>query len=545
MEVNLALESLRVHENTTTVVGEANLLLLEALPVSVLILNQMEHVIWANGRASTLLNQSQRHLAGVRISQLLAPLLAPSGPAQPPVDGSVQKELVTLLTNGEVVCERMQTTLTDAEGTELGHLVALHPLAPGAHSITGKTGIESATLPVPKDAADQLEAIQRLVQERDLYLTLLKNARQMESLGLMTAGITHDLNNVLTAISGYAELCASDAELEDRTRKGIVRISEAARRGMELVAQVLHFARTEHTAVCRFPLHLAVEEALDLIMATKPSNVHILREFEQNDCDAICSRTQAHQIVLNIGRNAVQALGSTGGTVKVRVYRWTQDPTNNPELCLPAGQYSCLEIADNGPGIAPEDLPHVFTPLFRRREGNGSGIGLALVNAIVTALGGVITVQSTLGAGARFHVYFPQNPQQQDAPQAREVLTKHILLVDDEPNVVQVLKLMLVRSGFVVTVANSGTSALEHFLAAPSAIDMLITDLHMPGLRGDHLAREIHRERPDLPILYITGHVEELCLCAATGHDSQHVLMKPFNISELLQGIQHAATTHE
>ncbi|MCC6144119.1 MAG: response regulator, partial [Candidatus Hydrogenedentes bacterium] len=294
-------------------------------------------------------------------------------------------------------------------------------------------------------------------------------------------------------------------------------------------------------------LQAAGEEALRLVDATNPADVEIRRSFSDDASKAICGRVHVHQITVTLCRNAMQAMAPGGGTIDVTVCQYEHDPEVRADLPLPRGRYNCLTIAHAGTAHSRLQDQTALAPDFIQSSGVAPGaLGVALVHAVVSAMGGLVTTQETDAGGAEVSVYFPPHNARaahgQRAPEPRSA--PHILVVDDEPNVVQVLNLMLVRSGYVVSVAPHGAAALDIFNSAPESIDMLITDVHMPGLRGDNLARAIRRQRPDIPVLFITGHKEELRLSFMDNRETEHVLLKPFDYAQLLQGIKSAEISH-
>jgi CheY-like chemotaxis protein len=262
--------------------------------------------------------------------------------------------------------------------------------------------------------------------------------------------------------------------------------------------------------------------------------------------------TQIHQIVMNLAANAAAAIGREPGTLRVVCSAITLDQEAaevHPDL--KPGRWVRLDVEDTGCGISPEMLERIFDPFFTTKgPGEGTGLGLAVVHGIVKAHEGAILVDSKLGVGTAFHIYFPAlSPRDLVAPRPPRATAsgrgEHVLCVDDELSIVDLLRAQLEALGYRVTAHASAVEALTDFVSRPLDFDLLITDLTMPGLSGAELTERILRIRPDLPVVMATGYGHVIGEDKVKELGVRRVLQKPFSMSALDEAIQEAlATAH-
>ncbi len=386
-------------------------------------------------------------------------------------------------------------------------------------------GGQRAKLTVAHDITDAKQLEQRLAQ-----------AQRLEALGTLAGGIAHDFNNILAAVVGHAELALMESGLQGRTRTHLDRILEASLRAGDVVRQILAFSR--HSTAERRPVRVTavVREALALLRASIPSTVEI-RTRPDEDCGTVyADPTEIHQVLMNLCTNAQYALRDTGGVLEVTL--------DCPDGLAPdLGPVVRLTVRDTGPGIAEDVLQRVFEPYFTTKPvGEGSGLGLAVVHGIVTELGGRISVTSRPGQGTAFEVLLPRTAGPEGRDRGREPVggTERILLVDDEPQVLEVERSLLESLGYRVTAVDRCTAALELFRAAPDGFDLVLTDQTVPEMTGLELAREVLKIRPGQPVLLCTGHSDRVDEERVRAAGIRALLMKPFGTRVLAETVRAA-----
>ncbi len=368
-------------------------------------------------------------------------------------------------------------------------------------------------------------------------------SQKMEAIGTLAGGIAHDFNNILSAILGYAELSMDDARPDSMQMDNLSEIYVAGKRAAELVQQILTFSRRTDKALQPVQPALIAREVLKLLSATLPATIEIVPRIHSRSV-ILGDPTQVHQIVTNLCTNAAYAMETTGGTLMVELTDQALDrPSGDDSLSLPSGDYIRLKVQDTGTGIAPEVLPSIFEPYFTTKpEGEGTGLGMAVVHGIVKEYGGEIVVQSEPGQGACVCVYLPILAQQltHDLPQSRMLPTGHerILLIDDEKPIIQLHQRILKRLGYAVEARTSSLDALELFEKQPEAFDLVISDMSMPKLAGDKLAIEMMKIRPDIPIILCTGYSRMLSEKRALQIGIKALEMKPLKRETLADTVR-------
>lgn len=391
---------------------------------------------------------------------------------------------------------------------------------------------------------------QDITAQKQMELQVARTQR-LESIGLLAGGIAHDLNNVLSPI-----LMAMDIfklrypSAEDRDRFEMVR--KSAERGASIVRQVLTFARGldgERMRIC--PSHL-IKEVRQLLCETLPRNIEIPLEIEGALPMIIGDPTQIHQVLLNLGVNARDAMRGTGGVLTFGARRVAVGEGRGTDsgLRVPSGDYVEISIRDTGCGIAPEVMERMFEPFFTTKpRGEGTGLGLSTVLGIVRGHGGGLDVTSRPGQGTVFTVLLPVAPSEhperaQAASQERLAgRGRAVLVVDDEEPVRSVISMTLEASGFVSVTAPDGVRALELFEKDASILFAVILDRVMPRLGGEEVARRIKAVRPELPIILTSGLLSEPSEAEDREGESYRelgdvVLQKPFSQAELLGALR-------
>ena len=352
--------------------------------------------------------------------------------------------------------------------------------------------------------------VRDLSRERGLE-EQLRRAQKMESIGTLAGGIAHDFNNILAGIRGYVELMLEDADSSSELQEDLTEMLKACERGKDLILQILTFSRQEKPKREPMVLHPILKESLKLLRATIPSNIEFREDIDEHCPAMVGDLTQLHQIMLNLGTNAYQAMMERGGVLSVSLKSVEVGEKYNilPPNLTP-GTYLRLSVGDTGIGMDEDTCSRIFDPFFTTKElGQGTGMGLSVVHGIVSNHDGAITVDSKPGEGSVFHLYFPVlGPSaeplavgEKGAPTGKE----HLLLVDDDTLLLKVQARILGRQGYIVSPYSKSVDALAAFGDQPAKYDLVLTDQAMPQMTGLQLAGEIRKIRPNFPIILTTG----------------------------------------
>lgn len=361
-------------------------------------------------------------------------------------------------------------------------------------------------------------------------------AQKLEAVGQLAGGVAHDFNNVLTTIIGSAHLAALDA-VEDSDLAGeISQIEIAARRAQGLIRELLTFARREPGKVRSVNLSAIAEEVIGLLNSSVPGVIDIRLAPPDGASFVLGDATHLHQIIMNLCRNAAEAMEGAPGEVVVSIATGIAPPDAQT---TPDG-WVRLTVRDDGPGMSEETQRRLFEPFFTTKPlGKSSGLGLSVVHSLVAEMKGQVTVQSQLGAGTTFVIDLPRAPSvQAEGDAIAETLPRgheRLLVVDDESEVLGTFRRLLTRLGYRVEAFSSPAVALERFQADPSRFDLVMTDMVMPGLTGTELIDEMQKVRRDFPVIYCsafkTTHID-----ATESH--VEILDKPVEPSKLAQTVR-------
>jgi len=359
----------------------------------------------------------------------------------------------------------------------------------------------------------------------------------------MSSGVAHDFNNILGAIIGYGELALFDNQ-EDLTRQSIEQILKAGNRAKDLVRQILTFSRQSEQKKIPIRCDQIVKEALKLLRASLPSIIEIREDVAAAAGTIRADPTQIHQVLLNLCTNAHHAMSEKGGVLGITLasVELEDDKVSTFPEAEP-GRYVKLTVSDTGHGMDPYTISQIFDPYFTTKEkGVGTGMGLAVVQGIARSHGGAITVSSELEKGTTFDVFFPviDTEIQYEAEPFVPLPTgsERILFVDDEDMLVDLGRQMLGRLGYEVTSGISPVEVLETFRASPDSFDLVVTDMTMPGMTGDELAKELMKIRPDIPVILCTGFSERITTERAKEMGIKELAMKPLVMKYLATTIR-------
>ena len=355
---------------------------------------------------------------------------------------------------------------------------------------------------VLRDVTEEREVQQRIQQQE-----------RLAAVGQLAAGIAHDFNNLLTSIVGFAELLRMRADMPESAKRDLARIVGQGQRAAHLIRQILDFSR--RSIIQQRPLDLVpfLKEATRFLERTIPESIHIVLEVAPGRYLVNADPTQIQQVLTNLAVNARHAM-PTGGELRLRLSRLPLKAGKRaPFPGMRPGEWIALSVSDTGVGISPEVLPHIFEPFFTTREvGEGTGLGLAQVYGIVKQHDGYIDVESQAGKGTTVVIYLPPLAVWEEAPEEKvptEIPRGHgqtVLLVEDEPEVLETARAMLKHLGYRVLTAANGQQALEVHAEHKHQIALVLSDMVMPKMGGLELYRLLRRRDPAIKMVMVTGY---------------------------------------
>jgi PAS domain S-box-containing protein len=367
----------------------------------------------------------------------------------------------------------------------------------------------------------------------------MQQSQKMESIGSLAGGIAHDFNNILFPIVGFSQMLMEDFSEDSTEYRHAREILTAAGRATELVKQILSFSRQSEDNSIPIRFQSIVKEVLKLCRSTLPSDITIHQEIDSQCGYITANPTQLHQIVMNLMTNAYHAITPDHGEISLRLCEKEFCREDIPAFSLEPGRYVMLSVSDTGEGIAPDIIDKIFDPYFTtKKKDKGTGLGLSVVHGIINTYGGEIKVYSEVGQGTTFNIYLPLKEKRVEMPTGRKTKinptgNEHVLLVDDEDPIVQMVKTMLERLGYRVTSRTGSVEALELFKIKYDAFDLVITDMTMPNMTGDQLAKELLAVNPDIPIIILTGFSERINKHTIETIGIKGLLMKPVVTSDM------------
>ncbi|MFW6179573.1 MAG: response regulator [Desulfohalobiaceae bacterium] len=368
----------------------------------------------------------------------------------------------------------------------------------------------------------------------------LQQAQKMEAIGTLAGGIAHDFNNMLMAMQGFTELAQSSLSQDSKAAQHLQSVLQTCERAKDLVQQILTFSRQEQSQKKPLQVKTVLKEVLKLMQATLPANIELQTSIDPDPPRVLADPSQMQQVIMNLCTNAVQAMPEGGRLqVALRGKRLGLEDEQRPEELEP-GHYLELEVQDTGQGMEQELTQRIFDPFFTTKpRGQGTGLGLSVVHGILQEVSGSITVRSTPGAGTLFRVHVPalQNPRlgtDQEQKQDKGVVPGRgdILLVDDQQDIVRWGIRALEGLGYRVFGTSDSTKALQLIDQDASELDLVVTDLSMPGVSGLELLQRLKERRPELPVILCTGYSSEQTAGSQAMEQADAVLYKPFSIAE-------------
>jgi PAS domain S-box-containing protein len=412
-----------------------------------------------------------------------------------------------------------------------------------------REGLAILTIDITDRKAD--EAARAEVEQK------LLQVQRMESLGTLASGIAHDFNNILGAILGHVGLLRERLGADAPARESVEQIGIAGARARDLVQRILSVSRRSQREFVRQPLRPFIEESLGLLQSTLPASVELVRALGVEQLSCTLGPSEVHQVVMNLCTNAWQALPQGQGRIVVRLRGVRLEAARPADVgALVPGRYAELCVHDTGAGMAPETRARLFEPFFTTKpRGQGTGLGLHVLQNIVTAHGGAVVVSSEPGHGSTFQVFLPASRSNDAEPAAEpQDMSKpgrgeRVAYVDDDAVVLLMVERLLARAGYEVTAFARPEELLEALGRDADSFDLIVTDYSMPGMNGIDLARAVRRRRPGLPVIVSSGFVPEELRTEAEAAGVSHVINKERTYEELAglaaRALAGAAATRE
>jgi PAS domain S-box-containing protein len=408
------------------------------------------------------------------------------------------------------------------------------------YTITCKDGTQHQVEIVTRPLKHMSVSVLNDVTERRALESQLRQAQKMEAIGQLAGGISHDFNNILSAIIGFTDLSLRQSTNNPTLHHDLTQVRKAADRATELVRQILTFSRRQQQEKLPLQAYLIIKEALKLLRASIPTTIEIRQDIA-SQATILADPTQIHQMVMNLCTNAYHAMKERGGVMAVSLRETEIDQAgidNGTEVS--PGRYLKFSVSDSGCGMSKDTLARVFEPYFTTREkGMGTGLGLAVVHGIVKEHQGRISVYSEPGQGSTFDVYLPMIheaiPEAVPVPvPPRARANERIMVVDDEDSIRNLISRFLTYAGYRVDLFANGREAWIALQENPKAWDLLLTDQTMPEMTGDALAAKALELKPDMPVIICSGFSESHNERHAQALGVKAYLQKPISSATLL-----------
>ncbi len=497
--------------------------LFEQAAIGIFISDKNHNIIDANQRALDILGYSRQEIKKLNARDLL--------PSED-IEKQSPEEFLKKFLSGEIV--EIERKYLKKDGSCINVQVSMRRVE--------DPGTGSSHMIMFNDITDRKMA----EQEKERLDAQLRQAQKMEALGTLTGGIAHDFNNILSIIMGYTELVEEEVHESGLARQGLFQIKDAAIRARDLVRHLLTFSRKEEEEKEPQEIAVIIKEALKMMRSTIPASIEIRQDIAKDLPLVRADHSQIHQLIVNLCKNAADALAEESGTISVGMEHvsLSEDEAAFDEG-LSGGEFVKLAVEDTGHGISPEDREKIFDPYFTTKSvDKGTGLGLSVVLGIVKSHHGAIRVESETGKGALFEIYLPivrQEPEKPEAETGQKLAggNETILFVDDEQSVVDMNRIRLEKLGYQVKAATGPGRALELFYAHPEQFDLVITDMTMPDMSGDKLSREIFKIRPDMKIILCTGYSEKISADISQELGISAYLEKPIEMGKMAGAIRN------
>jgi len=496
---------------------------LDATPDAILLLDSDLRVVYANAAAKRLFDRGESSLLGARAENIVSPedlsTFAALLDAAVAGDGADQSELVELGIRG---ARGMVTWVEVRAGVVAGDeplvLCSLHDLTFRKAAAERQASRESA----------------------------LNQSQRMEAIGRLAGGVAHDFNNLLAVVLNYTTFVADQLPADSPIQADLEEIRQAGERGASLTRQLLLFGQRELETVEEIDLNATIRNLAKLMRRTLGEHIELEISLGDGLWSVEVGPSRIEQAIVNLALNARDAMPE-GGTLVIATDNIAIDEVYaDAKLGLRPGRYVRVTVADNGPGIAMGEVEHIFEPFYSTKSmAEGKGLGLAAVHGIVAGAGGQITVYSEPGVGTSFKIHLPAvgdalaagGEEPQEPVPAK---TGTVLVVEDEPAVLQMALRVLERAGNTVLGAPDGVAALELLETHADEVDLVLADVVMPRLSGPEMADRLAEIYPDLPVIFMSGYAEEMIPKQAIASGEVTLIEKPFTGQKLLSAVAEA-----
>ena len=387
-------------------------------------------------------------------------------------------------------------------------------------------------------------SIKRDITERRRLDERLRSAQRLQAVGQLAGGIAHEANNQMSVVLGGTHFLLHRSDLPEQARADVEHIRQAAERTAAITQQLLAFSRRQMMQLQDVSLNQVVEAIAPVLRRSLSERHALVMSLGASAGVVHADPRQLEQVLLNLTLNARDAM-PTGGRLTIQTAEREPSPSEAEDLGTRTARFAVLTVSDTGMGIEPEALAHIFEPFFTTKSvGQGTGLGLSVVDGIVSQIGGRIRVHSAPGLGATFTLFFPLGVRAAaggagaaNGPQAAP--GTRVLVVEDDDRVREMTSRALAEAGYAVEEAVNGHEALERVRRAPGGFDLVLTDLGMPVMDGHELARGVEETRADLPVVFMTGYADER-VDGGGGSDGRRLIQKPFSPDLLVRVVGEA-----
>jgi len=388
-------------------------------------------------------------------------------------------------------------------------------------------------------------AIQRDVSERVRLEEQLRSIQQLEAIGRLAGGVAHDFNNILSVILGHAQLVQEEGDVSEHTKAGLGHIRRAAERAASLTQQLLAFSRKQVLQPKVLDLNEIVVDTQKMLSRVIGEDIALVTHLHPSLAGVKADRSQLEQVLMNLALNARDAMPQ-GGRLKMETANVELDEVFAAEnIGTVPGHYVLLTVTDTGHGMTPETLEHLFEPFFTTKgPGKGTGLGLATVHGVVKQSGGHILVRSEVGKGSCFQIYLPAEtdtpPGQIEGKLTGDATggTETVLIVEDQPELREITRIFLHEYGYNVLEAGNASDALRLVAEPGTTIDLMLTDVIMPGLSGRQLVEQVQSTRPAMKVIYMTGYTDDMVVHHKVLEPGVDLLQKPFTRDQLVRTVR-------
>ena len=457
----------------------------------------------------------------------------------------------------DIIEKMLEEVIDHREGSKTTWTMELELSCKNEAKVSAETSV--SLLDIPEEKTPRLFGITRDISERKRaerekrrLESQLQQSQKMESIGTLAGGIAHDFNNILGIILGNTEMAMEDVPADSGAQETLDEVRKASLRAKSMIRQLLSFSRKSDDI--RKPIKIIpdIKESLKFLRFSIPKSVELKCLLPEDSYTVLGDSTQIHQIMINLYANAFDAMEDKGGVLTVSVTDETvKEGVVDTNGQLTPGRYVKLTVTDTGHGMSKDVMKWIFDPYFTTKEvGKGTGMGLAVVHGIMKSHGGHVFVDSEIGKGTTFNLWFPAISDEEELhdTSGNEPLprgTEHVLFVDDEASMANMGKMLLERLGYKVTLATDPVKAIDLLEHDPERkIALVVTDFSMPGITGRKLAERIYAINPALPIILCTGFSEEY-VDENDDNNIRKCLEKPFNMRELAKAVRAVLDSRE